>query len=112
MGSALFNTLGTLKKALEDNDEATIAAQLNSLTTAEDHLNTQIADIGARQNRAQVKKSAFSQINNALQEQLSGAQDADLAEVIIQLNSKQATYQAALAAAARINQMSLLNYLN
>ena len=112
MDSALFNTLGTLKKALEDNDAAGIAAQLNQLTTAENHLNAQIADIGARQNRAQVKESAFSQLNTTLQEQLSEAQDADLAEVILQLNSKQATYQAALAAAARINQMSLLNYLS
>jgi len=112
MDSGLFNTLGTLKKALEDNDGAGIAAQLNQLTTAENHLNTQIADIGARQNRAQVKESAFSQLNTALQEQLSEAQDADLAEVVIQLNSKQATYQAALAAAARINQMSLLNYMS
>jgi len=67
MDSALFNTLGTLKKALEDNDAAGIAAQLNQLTTAENHLNAQIADIGARQNRAQVKESAFSQLNTTLQ---------------------------------------------
>ena len=112
MDSTLFDTLGNLKKALEDNDTSGIAAQLSQLTTVENHLNTQIADIGARQNRAQVKESAFSQLTSVLQEQLSEAEDADLAEVVIQWNSKQASYQAALAAAARINQMSLLNYMS
>jgi flagellar hook-associated protein 3 FlgL len=112
MDSTVFNTLGSLKKALENNDISGITAQLDNLTTVENHLNTQIADIGARQNRAQIKESAFSQLNTVLQEQLSEVQDADLAEVVIQLNSKQATYQAALAAAARINQMSLLNYMS
>ena len=112
MDSTLFDTLGNLKKALEDNDASGIAAQLSQLTTVENHLNTQIADIGARQNRAQIKESAFSQLNSVLQEQLSEAEDADLAEVVIQWNSKQASYQAALAAAARINQMSLLNYMS
>ena len=112
MDSTVFSTLGNLKKALENNDGAGITAQLDNLTTVEDHLNTQISDIGAGQNRAQVKESAFNQLNTDLQAQLSEAQDTDLAQVIIQLNSKQATYQAALAAAARINQMSLLNYLS
>jgi flagellar hook-associated protein 3 FlgL len=112
MDSTVFSTLGNLKKALEDNDGAGIRAQLDHLTTVEDHLNTQISDIGARQNRAQIKESAFNQLHTDLQAQLSEVQDSDLAEVVIQLNSKQATYQAALAAAARINQMSLLNYLN
>jgi flagellar hook-associated protein 3 FlgL len=112
MDSTVFSTLGNLKKSLENNDGAGITAQLDNLTTVEDHLTTQISDIGARQNRAQVKESAFNQLNTDLQAQLSEAQDADLAEVVIQLNAKQATYQAALAAAARINQMSLLNYMS
>jgi flagellar hook-associated protein 3 FlgL len=38
MDSTLFNTLGTLKKALEDNDSATIAAQVDSLAAVEGHL--------------------------------------------------------------------------
>ena len=112
MDSTVFSTLGNLKKALENNDGAGISAQLDNLTTVEDHLNAQISDIGAKQNRAQVKESAFNQLNTDLQAQLSAAQDTDMAEVVIQLNAKQVTYQAALAAAARINQMSLLNYMS
>jgi flagellar hook-associated protein 3 FlgL len=112
MDSALFSTLGSLKKALEDNDWGGINTQLGNLTSVEDHLNNQIADIGARQNRAEVKENILGQLQLELQDRLSQAEDADIAEVMIQLNAKQVTYQAALAAAARVNQMSLLNYLD
>jgi len=111
MDSTLFDTLGSLKKALEDNDWSGINTQLGNLTTAENHLNNQIADIGARQNRAQVKGNILSQLQLDLQERLSLAQDTDIAEVIIQLNAKQVTYQAALAAAGRVNEMTLLNHM-
>jgi flagellar hook-associated protein 3 FlgL len=111
MDSGLFSTLGGLKKALEDNDWGGIDTQLGNLTSVEDYLNNQIADVGARQNRAQVKENILAQFQLQLQDQLSQAQDTDIAEVMIQLSAKQLTYQAALAAAARVNEMSLLNYM-
>jgi flagellar hook-associated protein 3 FlgL len=112
MDSTLFSTLGSLKKALEDNDWSGINAQLGNLTSVEDYLNNQIADIGGRQNRAEVKANILGQLQLDLQDRLSQAEDADIAEVMIQLNSKQVIYQAALAAAARVNQMSLLDYMD
>jgi len=111
MDSALFSTLGGLKKALEDNDLAGIDTQLGNLTAVEDHLNNQIADIGVRQNQAQVRENILSQLQIDLKERLSQVEDADIAEVILQLNAKQVTYQAALAAASRVSEMSLLNYM-
>lgn len=111
MDSALFDTLGGLKKALQDNDWSAINTQLGNLTTVENHLNNQIADIGARQNRAEIKENILGQLRLNLQDRLSQAEDADIAEVIIQLNAKQVTYQAALAAAVRVNEMTLLNHM-
>jgi flagellar hook-associated protein 3 FlgL len=112
MDSALFSTLGGLKKALEDNDSAGIGTQLDSLTSVEDYLNNQIADIGVRQNQAQVRENILGQLQTEVDTQLSQVEDADIAEVMIQLNAKQVTYQAALAAASRLNDMSLLNYMD
>ncbi len=112
MDSGLFSTLGGLKKALEDNDLAGIGTQLENLTLVENYLNSQIADIGVRQNQAQVRENILSQLQVELKDQLSRVEDADIAEVIIQLNAKQLTYQAALAAAARVNEMSLLDYMD
>jgi flagellar hook-associated protein 3 FlgL len=111
MDSTLFSTLGSLKKALEDNDRAGINAQLGNLTSVEDYLNNQIADVGGRQNCAEVRKNILSQIQITMQERLSLAEDTDIAEVVTQLNCAQVTYQAALAAAARLQGMSLLNFM-
>ncbi len=111
MDSTIFNTLGNLKKALENNDQTGIEAQLGNLTTVENHINNQIADVGSRSNLLEAKKGVINNLNSDLQERLSQAEDTDLAEVTIQLNTTQLTYQAALAAAARIDQLSLLNYM-
>lgn len=112
MDSGLFSTLGDLKKALEDDDLAGIGTQLENLTSVENYLNRQIADIGVRQNQAQVRENILSQLQIELKDQLSRVEDADIVEVMIQLNAKQLTYQAALAAAARVSEMSLLNYMD
>jgi flagellin-like hook-associated protein FlgL len=58
-----------------------------------------------------VKGNVLSDLNTDLQERLSEVQDSDIAEVMIQLQSRQTIYQAALAAASCINEMILLNYL-
>lgn len=111
MDSTIFDTLGYLKKALENNDQSSVGAQLDNLTTVENHINNQIADIGAQSNLLDTKQGVINSLNTDLQEKLSQAQDADMAEVTIQFNTKQLTYQAALAAAARIDQLTLLNYM-
>lgn len=49
---------------------------------------------------------------NGLQERLSEVKDSDIAEVMVQLQAKLTTYQAALGTASRINDMTLLNYLS
>ena len=43
--------------------------------------------------------------------QLSDTEDADIAKTIIELNSQQAAYQAALRAGASIVQASLMDFL-
>src|SRR5512143_1500448 len=77
MDSALFSTLGGLKKALEDNDLAGIGTQLENLSSVENHLNRQIADIGVRHNQAQVRENILSQLQIELKERLSQVEDAD-----------------------------------
>ncbi len=111
MDSGLFDTLGNLKKALEDNNTAGISQQLDNLKTAEDSINNQIADIGARANRLDAKHQAIQELTFDLQERISQVEDIDLAEVTIKLKAKELAYQAALMTAAKINQMTLLNYL-
>jgi flagellar hook-associated protein 3 FlgL len=111
MGSGLFDALGNLKKALEDNNTPNISAQLDDLNTAADALNNQLADIGARSARLDDRKQILEGTISDFQTRLSDTEDVDIAQIMIELNSRQLAYQAALYAAAQVNQISLLNYL-
>jgi flagellin-like hook-associated protein FlgL len=46
-----------------------------------------------------------------LKERLSDTEDADMAEMITQLQTRQVAYQAALLAASKISEINILNYL-
>jgi flagellar hook-associated protein 3 FlgL len=111
MDSGLFDALGTLKNALENNDLSGIQQQIDGLDGVSDFLGSQLADVGARANRLQVKEESLSLLALDLQDRLSQVQDADLTEVVIELKERELAYQAALSAAARLTQISILNYL-
>jgi flagellar hook-associated protein 3 FlgL len=112
MDSNLFDTLGNLKKALEDNSTDDIAQQLDSLSSVADDLNNQISDIGARENRLEGKQNLFNQVKLDFEERLSEVQDSDLAEMMIELQAKQVAYQAALTSAAKLQALTLMNYMS
>ncbi len=111
MNSGLFNTLGTFKKALEDNNLTDIQSSLDGLDQALDHLNNQTADIGARTNRLETRQGILDSLAVDFQEQLSKLEDADMADLSIQLNQVQLAYQAVLMSTARVGQLSLTNYM-
>jgi len=111
MDSTLFETLGNLKKALEDNDSEAIRSQLENLRTVGNYLDQQMADVGARGNRVEVKQGAIQSLQADILERLSQVEDTDLAGAILQLKARELTYQAAMAVAARIHELTLLDYI-
>jgi flagellar hook-associated protein 3 FlgL len=111
MDSGLFDTLGSLKKALEDNDVTVIQQSLDGLDRAFDHFNNQTADIGARANRLEMRQGILDSLAMDFTEQLSQVEDADIAELSIELNQVQMAYQAVLLSTARVGELSLTNYL-
>jgi flagellar hook-associated protein 3 FlgL len=111
MDSNLFTALGTLKKALEDNDGETIRQQLDQLKTADDYLNNEIADTGAKANGLDIKDAIWSDLTLNLKVRLSTIEDADLAELVTELKQKELAYQAALTSSVRLMDLSILNYL-
>jgi flagellar hook-associated protein 3 FlgL len=111
MDSGLFDALGNLKKALEDNDGDGIRQQIDQLKAAENHLSNQIADVGAKANRLDTRQEVLAGLNVQFEDQLSRAEDTDYAQSAVDLNEKQLVYQAALMASVRISQLSLMNYL-
>lgn len=111
MSSGLFDALGNLKKALEDNDQAGISAQVTALKSSSDVLNNQLADIGARDIRLDDRQEILEQTISDFQTRLSDVEDADISEVLIELKSKELAYQAALLSSARMNELTLMDYL-
>jgi flagellar hook-associated protein 3 FlgL len=111
MASTLFDTLGGLKKALEDNNVTGIQQSLDGLDTALNRLNDQLADVGARANRLDIRQNILQTLTLDYQGQLSEVEDADVAQMSIDLKQVEMAYQAALMTTARIGNLSLTNYM-
>lgn len=109
--SRLFDILGTLKKALEENDGSTIGEEIDRLKEAEDHLSNEIADVGSKASRLEARLESLADLNLQLTERISEVEDGDYAALIIELKEKELAYEATLASSARVSELSLLDYL-
>ncbi|BAL92836.1 putative flagellar hook-associated protein [Actinoplanes missouriensis 431] len=107
----LFNVLQGLTDAMRDGDSAGITAGLKNLDKASEILNSTLSEVGARYNRVtQMKQSAEDRLMS-VSSQLSDIEDVDLPKAIMELQLQQTSYQAALAATAKVIQPSLIDFL-
>ena len=74
-------------------------------------INQQLARIGATQNRLELVNEGLLDGNVRLHKLLSEKTEADYADTILQLNVAQNAYEAALNAAGRVLQTSLLDFI-
>ncbi|HUJ23043.1 MAG TPA: flagellin [Bryobacteraceae bacterium] len=107
----VFAAVNSLLVSLQANDQTGITNAINSLQTASDYLNTQLAFYGSVQDRIQNSQTFASQQNVQLQTQLGQIQDADIAQVAVQLTQDQTQLQAALTAQSQLPRTSLFNFL-
>ena len=97
---------------LRAGDGASVrGTDLARLDTNFDNLLDVQAGNGARANRLEAALSRLAEVEETTVKQLSETEDADIAKTIIDLNSQQAAYQAALRAGASIVQSSLMDFL-
>jgi flagellar hook-associated protein 3 FlgL len=113
----LFNVLADIATHLRADpaaagfDPDALSGDLGNLDTAMNRMVSQLADVGARYSRTnQMREIADGRIID-LKMQLSGVEDIDLPKTITDLQLRQTAYQAALGAAARIVQPSLIDFL-
>ncbi len=95
----------------EDMQVHAINKSIGDLDLVMEELTTHISDFGARGNRVDVQSQIFTNLNLAVQENLSDQQDTDILKAIMDLKAAENAYEAALASAARTMQMSLLDFL-
>ncbi|WP_253182002.1 flagellar hook-associated protein FlgL [Cellulosimicrobium cellulans] len=116
-GAAVFGEGATSVFALLD----TVAADLRADTSTRGHLAavdarldavlTQHTTVGARQNQLERAADTNLGMRTSLESRRSGLEDADIAELAIDLQLKQVAYQATLSIGASLLQPSLMDYL-
>ena len=107
----LFAVLDRLRAAVQANDPAAIGVEHARLDTATKRLAAAAAEIGTRASRIDNLRTRAGADEAALRERLSGLEDADLAEAMLNVRSSENAYNAALQAAAKVLPASLLDYL-
>lgn len=108
---------GQIVEAIKPSDGSTPAdsAELDEfikgIQTQMDVVLTKRADIGARQNRAEMMGNRLESQEGAAKKQMSENEDIDYEKVITDMITQEAIHNAALSVGARIIQPSLVDFL-
>ncbi len=106
---SIFETLYQLGDAL--NNDQPIEGYINDIQSAIEHVTTQQTKIGTRLNALSQQSEANAGIKLSYETQLSTEQDLDYLEAIGRFNQQMLSLQAAQQAYAKMQNMSLFNYI-
>lgn len=109
-----FKTIIELRNKLLNNDTIGISGSTGVIKDIENAANSMMSaqvQLGGAQEVLRLDRNQVIEQNANATEFLSDVEDADIAEVIMELNNVQNVYEAALAAGGRIMQNTLLNYI-
>ena len=107
----LFQELEELAQALENDQPDLIAQKLDTLDQALRQLINARAKVGARVERLESYKGVLEGSALKVKERLSEIEDADIAEVITELATREAVYQASLLATRRLLEENLVSLM-
>ncbi|MFF5295638.1 flagellin N-terminal helical domain-containing protein [Paractinoplanes globisporus] len=107
----LFSVLKSISDAIRSDDSTALNTGLENLDSAHDLLKSALSDVGARYNRVEQMKQSADDHLLSVSSQLSDIEDVDLPKAIMELQIQQTSYQAALAATAKVIQPSLIDFL-
>jgi len=107
----VFKVLVRLREAFEDGDFDAMATEEGELREAISRVVAINARVGSRVNRLEAMDADLETQVLTYEGQRSELEDTDLAEAIVEFNTADTVYQAALASTARILQLSLADFL-
>ncbi|MCX8064887.1 MAG: flagellar hook-associated protein FlgL [Candidatus Hydrogenedentes bacterium] len=107
----IFQALADLRDNLRTGNVSALQQRIDELTRAINQLSLALAKIGAITNRMETTEQDLESANIELRRVISDNIEADMAEVIVNLNSQTNAYQSALNAASKVIQPSLLDYI-
>ena len=107
----LFDLFADVVSALEADDHDALRQTLAELEDVHANIMSQDVSIGARQSTLDQTDFLLRERAESLKSERSRVEDVDLVSAATDLGFAETAYQAALASASRIFDMSLLNYL-
>ena len=112
-GVNIFDTLKALKDALEapSYDADRVADIQNDLIKGADQVERAAVNLSVAYTRLETTENYWDLFKVKVQDMLSGTEDADLAQAIVELQHQETVYEATLAASAKLFNKSLLDFL-
>ncbi|AEM78023.1 flagellar hook-associated protein FlgL [Thermoanaerobacter wiegelii] len=109
--SQLLVMMDNLKSALDSGDHQALSNLIADVDKQMENVLAVRAEVGAKSNRIDLIQNRLQNDNYNFTALLSKNEDADLAQVITNLQMDENVYRASLAAGARIIQPSLIDFL-
>jgi len=106
-----FAALASLAAALTANDPAAISQAMSDMTSSDNHLNQMLAWYGAAQNRVAEAIDTANKTEISLKAEIGQAEDADMSEVLLEMQRAAFQQDVALSSRAQVPQKSLFDYL-
>jgi flagellar hook-associated protein 3 FlgL len=114
-GVNIFDELRDLITGLENTDLAAGSAQIRATVDPLEAAHTQIMDkrseAGPKLYRLQATEEHWTNVSNTVQSAIDRDEGADVAQAIIELKNLETAYESTMAAASRIIQPSLVDFL-
>jgi len=110
--SDMMGSLMTMIDALKNDDAEAVGLLLANLDEAMAQAQELRAGVGTRTMLFETSQSRLTKLNLSFTKLLSSVEDADLTQVLTDLATLETSYQAALSAAGKIIQPSLLDFLS
>jgi flagellar hook-associated protein 3 FlgL len=107
----VFQVLDALATAIENGDTAKISAGLAQIDAATKRVSMAQVQIGSRASQLEDLTSSLEDSKVSLKSGISNKENVDFAESIINLKTREAAYQAAIQATAKVIQPSLMDFL-
>jgi flagellar hook-associated protein 3 FlgL len=107
----IFQTLNDLKTALQNNDAAGIANQLDPLSEAQNQINRYVGRCGTRTNSLDTSSSTLEEMDARITGLTSNIEDADVAKLVTEFQMKQVALQASYKMAGDLTTNSIVNFL-
>lgn len=109
---SLFSIVKGLQNAFAAGDQTTASTLFDKLKKGMDNLSGIRSEVGAKSNRIELMANRLTDLSDTLESMISKTEDADVAEVIMKLQTDQSVYQASLSTGAKVIQRTLVDYLS